>query len=92
MPNPSEQTNTLPEPIAEAVCLLADSLPADPITWCVGGSVARWLRGFHVTPKDIDLDTGADYLDDITKRHRAAQLHLPPAITERFLHLIRRAD
>ena len=54
MPNPSNQPNNLPDPIAEAVCLLADRLPAEPITWCVGGSVARWLRGFHVTPKDID--------------------------------------
>ena len=85
MPLPSNQRPDLPDPIAEAVCLLADRLPAEPITWCVGGSVARWLRGFHVTPKDIDLDTGADYLDDITARLRDYELS-PPAITdpERF--------
>jgi len=80
MPNPSNQRPDLPDPIAEAVCLLADRLPAEPITWCVGGSVARWLRGFHVTPKDIDFDTGADYLDDITARLRDYQLS-PPAPT-----------
>ena len=91
MPNPSKKTNNLPDPIAEALCLLADSLPVEPITWCVGGSVARWLRGFRVTPKDIDLDTGADHLDDITARLRDYELS-PPSTTERFLHLARRAD
>jgi hypothetical protein len=51
----------LPSPIAEALFTLADRLSVRPVTWSVGGSVARWLRGFEAVPEDIDLDTGSDY-------------------------------
>jgi len=72
----------LPSEVGDALATLADRLSVRPVTWSVGGSVARWLRGFEVTPEDIDLDTGSDYSYGV---FHALQDYLvsPPATPDR---------
>ncbi len=51
----------LPASIGQALCVLADTLPLPGVAWALGGSAARWLRGFQVVPQDVDVDVPAEH-------------------------------
>jgi hypothetical protein len=53
----------LPKPFHDALVIVAEKLRDLP--WVISGSAARWLRGFAVMPKDIDIDTGAEYAEQL---------------------------
>lgn len=64
----------LPSAVAEALCTVAEKLRPFGTTWSVGGSLGRWLRGFDAIPHDIDLDTGAEYAEQITDALKEYQI------------------
>lgn len=47
---------SLPRPLHAALIALAERLDAAAIDWVVGGSTARALLGFSVTPRDLDIE------------------------------------
>ncbi len=57
----------LPGSIRQALCLLADTVPLPGVAWALGGSVARWLRGFDLVPQDLDVDVSAEHECVVTR-------------------------
>lgn len=51
---------SLPPPLETALLRLAERLDAVGLDWVVGGSTARALLGFAVTPQDLDIEVAED--------------------------------
>jgi hypothetical protein len=60
-----ETGRDLPESFAQALCCVYGRLSGLGNVWVVSGSAARWLRGFDVAPRDLDVDTGAEHIDRV---------------------------
>lgn len=67
----------LPGAIHRALCLLADTLPLPAVAWALGGSVARWLRGFEAVPQDIDVDVPAEHEPAVARALADYEVSLP---------------
>ncbi len=53
-------TFSLPPPFETALIELAERLDGAGLDWVVGGSTARALMGFAVTPQDLDIEVAED--------------------------------
>jgi len=53
--------------LREVVTRLASPLDAEGIEWYVGGSVAAWLLGAAVRPRDLDLGTTREGVDRVAE-------------------------
>jgi hypothetical protein len=58
---------SLPARLETALLTVATRLDGARITWAVSGSAALALRGFHVTPNDLDIEVVEEQVPDAAR-------------------------
>jgi hypothetical protein len=59
--------SSLPDRLESALLTVAASLDGAGVAWAVSGSAALALRGFRVTPHDLDIEVVTEQIADATR-------------------------